>query len=486
MKKFVVVFFCFFASNAFASKPDSGICPWKMPFTISIKAAGMLSASDEYVPTHGPDQYNSSSNVSDTEQFSFTVDTSTSDMYFYGDSNVTLNYSLSNDTLRYGYSFYSEWVRGTETASFIMVFAHGSDSIISMLVETGEYVEGIPPDLGGGGGQEGINSSFNFQISALLFNDTSIFSYDSLSKDHKLFISQAESTAFYEEPYSTEFGAFDNQNFSAGSAELSGIFLPFNFINPAVGRMPWKLPFQINIHAVGPDTIPGILDTVWFNFTADNPSLSSNDTLVFSGSNQQSSYNEQTNTDSELFIIFVPGEDSIRTLTISMSGSTTMTFGSMQQTWQGETNFQISSLTYNDSGIFTDDSASCDHNISFTSYENTTINDPYQSKILQNFTATSTYLSGIFQPKTYMACESSNVVSTPTNNLSIYSSNSSIACSFDVSDHARDLEIFTPLGIREASYTIQAGQTKATLPHLPSGFYFVRLEGSVAKIFIGN
>ena len=41
MKKLVVVFLCFLASNAFASKPDSSIYPWKMPFTIIIQASGI-------------------------------------------------------------------------------------------------------------------------------------------------------------------------------------------------------------------------------------------------------------------------------------------------------------------------------------------------------------------------------------------------------------------------------------------------------------
>ena len=149
--------------------------------------------------------------------------------------------------------------------------------------------------------------------------------------------------------------------------------------------------------------------------------------------------------------------------------------------------FRITSLQFNDTSIFSTDSSFSYHNIS-------TINDDINGyffgeydydSIFNDFVASSVTLSGIFRPTTFS--EPAIVTEAPQpNDLGIYSSNGSIACSFDVSDHARDIEIFSPLGIREASFTIPAGRTEASLPHLPAGFYFVRLEGSMAKVYISD
>jgi hypothetical protein len=112
-------------------------------------------------------------------------------------------------------------------------------------------------------------------------------------------------------------------------------------------------------------------------------------------------------------------------------------------------------------------------------------NNDSETKYFQ-FTASSVTLSGIFRPTTFSNPPAIVTEAPQPNNLAIYSSNGSIAFSFDVSDHAIDLEIFSPLGIREASFSIPAGQTEASLPHLPAGFYFVRLEGSMAKVYISD
>jgi hypothetical protein len=152
----------------------------------------------------------------------------------------------------------------------------------------------------------------------------------------------------------------------------------------------------------------------------------------------------------------------------------------MTQTQQQHTAFQIFSLAFNDSAIFTIDSSFCGHSISMTSSGYINFGS---GNIYNNFIATSAELSGLFEPKDY-TCTESVVNPLSSSELIVQNPNGSIACSFDVSDHARDLEIFSPLGIREASYTIQTGQTEASLPHLPAGFYFVRLEGAMAKICV--
>ena len=102
-----------------------------------------------------------------------------------------------------------------------------------------------------------------------------------------------------------------------------------------------------------------------------------------------------------------------------------------------------------------------------------------------DFTATSVTLSGIFRPTTFSnpaAVEHAR----PPGSLDIHASNGSIACSFDISDQARELEIYSPLGIRVASFPIPPEEKRAALPMLQPGFYFVRLDGDVRKLLVGQ
>jgi hypothetical protein len=296
MKKLVVFFLCFFPSNAFASSADSGKCPWKIPFTIQIFSAGIVSSYEEIIPTHGSSQIINQSNTPDSSAgFTFTVDSSVG------------SYSLSNDTLRYSYSYYDSDYQSTNSEYVVIAFAQKEDSIISLNAQEEVYIQGQPQ------GREGLNEQSSFIIYSLIFNDTLIYSTDSAFNKHRISYSNEELRSLYTEPNSIVFGQFYYSNFTASSVTLSGIFRTTTFSEPAI------------------------------------------------------------------------------------------------------------------------------------------------------------------------------VTKTPQpNNLAIYSSNGSIACSFDVSDHAKDLEIFSPLGIREASFTIPAGQMEASLPHLPAGFYFVRLDGAMAKVYISD
>ncbi len=307
MKKLVVVFLCFFASNAYASSADSGKCPWPIPFTITIGGIGSAHSyanSCQPVPgsyiTHDTDY----GTVPSNEGFMLTIDTTSS----YLDDSV--QYSLNGDVLRFS-TMHPASFMGTPIPSYSTLeidFAYGNDYITRMkLYSTDSTVWTLA-----GNGSEGYYYYYNFQISGLNFNDSSILASDS---------------------------SFTNHN------------------------------------------------------------------ILFTYSNEQVAYN----------------------------------FG------------------------------------------------PYDfSDIYNDFTASSVTLSGIFRPTTFSNPPSIVTEAPQPITLAIYSSNGSIACSFDVSDHARDLEIFTPLGIREASYNIQAGQTEASLPHLPAGFYFVRMEGSMAKVYIAH
>jgi hypothetical protein len=294
MKKLVVVFLCFFASNAFASSADSGKCPWKIPFTITIHGIGTTHSylrSETPAPGGYTEHDTDYGTVPDTDDYEITVDTFTSNLDSY-DSIIVRQYSFNDDILRFFFSYKINYAPyfGGDTTSVTITFA---------------------PGTGGSGNGIGNYREFTFKISSLSFDDTSIYTSDSSFSDHNILITDNTENGDY---YFWDDYDYTENNFTASSVTLSGIFRPTTFSDP-------------------PDVV------------TEAP-----------------------------------------------------------------------------------------------------------------------------QP----------------NNLAIYSSNGSIACSFDVSDHARDLEIYSPLGIREASITISPGETGASLPHLPAGFYFVRLEGSMAKVYIAG
>jgi hypothetical protein len=273
------------------------------------------------------------------------------------------------------------------------------------------------------------------------------------------------------------------------------------------GKCPWKMPFTITISGTGEtqgwgrtwiaqpgpyrddDTsylIPSSIES--YQITIDTCQCNSiqysliSDSLhftrewggIFPGMPEFQS----------VLIVFAPGKDSIISLSLFDDDS----FGSNSQYSFRSYNFKISSLLFDDTSIFETDSSFMLHNASFTEETFDTMGVPDYGDDFQttDFTASSITLSGIFRPTAFSNPPATVTEAPQPNNLAIYSSNGSIACSFDVADHARDLEILSPLGIREASFTIPAGQTQASLPHLPAGFYFVRLDGSMAKVYISD
>jgi hypothetical protein len=261
------------------------------------------------------------------------------------------------------------------------------------------------------------------------------------------------------------------------------------------GKCPWKIPFLINIHAVGIED----------QFTEDNGGIEGNsmwdttndfflnvDTITsfsFDGNPDDLEFSQITSpnypfespTTLVLSIEFDSGTNFINSITITQSN------GYSHAGFVGTYNyyFAISSLYFDDSTIFSTDSSYSSHRINITE-SSVTSQSEYGSSFTQDFTASSVTLSGIFRPSTFSDPPAIVTEAPQPNNLAIYASNGSIACSFDVADHARDLELYSPLGIREANVTIPPNETAASLPHLPSGFYFVRLDGAVAKIFVAE
>ncbi len=266
------------------------------------------------------------------------------------------------------------------------------------------------------------------------------------------------------------------------------------------------MPFTISIYSVGTmhryehnsyayhDTtidLGSVDSSLGFTFTIDTAAYPHYDSLVqYSLTNDKltltlislgAGWYPGTRT---LSISFAPGKDSIISLIYQETDSE---YNSQDQKSYDNYTFTISSLLFDDTSIFSDDSSLLGHKLTMEDLHTDLISNGIDlfDYTYSDFTSSSSVtLSGIFRPTTFFNPPAIVTEAPQPNNLAIYSSNGSIACSFEVSDHARDLEIFSPLGIREASFTIPAGRTEASLPHLSAGFYFVRLDGSMAKVYI--
>jgi len=75
-------------------------------------------------------------------------------------------------------------------------------------------------------------------------------------------------------------------------------------------------------------------------------------------------------------------------------------------------------------------------------------------------------------------------IQPPQATLSVVANSGSLTCSFAPSDHSRELEVFTPLGIEATHVEVQADRSEVALPQLPAGIYFVRLEEDLAKVYL--
>ncbi len=258
------------------------------------------------------------------------------------------------------------------------------------------------------------------------------------------------------------------------------------------GKCPWPVPFTFSIHAVGIENdFTRYNDSITSNATWDttedlNITVDTISSFSFVGNPddleffQLQSQGHPPQPPITLLIEFDSGTNSIKNLTVYQNQVV-----HYQPDFFGSYNyyFTISSLYFDSASIFVTDSSFKGHNISISRSVVDSQTD-YVGSSNQTFTASSVTLSGIFRPTTFSNPPAIVTEVPQPNNLTIYSSNGSIACSFDVSDDSRDLEIFSPLGIREATFAIPAGQTGASLPHLSAGFYFVRMGGALAKICV--
>lgn len=456
-----------FPAQAFASSADSGRCPWKLPFTISVHTIGTTSRNVIESDPHGGSTGTYSPTL-DSENIDFTIDTAIFSSFGKGKEYVTTEFAVLRDTLWYSYSYTdTSWAPylSNQSASVIIAFVPHKDSILSLTCTFDD----------GSSYQSTTNSNqYSLVLSSLAFDDTSIYCSGSI-EDRTAQFTVSSSSNQYLGPYSTELGTFNNSDFTASDIGLSGIFRPKNLIiDSTIQPGPLQLPSQIIAHAVGTEdsgglSFPSSQDFWW---SVSNAPVINNVLQVSDSYYGHEDIPPQTlNSSSSFEISFVHGTDSIASISFDTS------YQLIGPGYTRSLTFQISSVVYDSTMIFTTDSSFCTHNISLAWSES-------GGNSTTDFTATSATLSGIFRPTHYTCAESVSEPKASDARLTVAASNHSLLCSFDASDHPRTLEAYSILGMKVASSQILSGTTAATIAPLAPGFYLIRLENEVAKAII--
>ncbi|MDP4287016.1 MAG: hypothetical protein Q8922_03685 [Bacteroidota bacterium] len=273
------------------------------------------------------------------------------------------------------------------------------------------------------------------------------------------------------------------------------------------GKCPWKLPFTLRgtflveqqlLHVGFNSTTgqcyeadPWVADSVLVGIGVTVDTTLKGASLVIRGDTlryqRQIGYSGEFDSGGEDFrvwIVFAPNSDSIRTLQFSVDSS-----GESFQyhaDWSYSGSAFLFGLTYDSASIQCPQlgvgqmlSLQCEkrycHHIG--------PGDGHKSTLLGTYSAD---LSGIFPP-THLTNGTSAVREvTQLRSLSIRSLGGSIECAFASSPNPRTLEVFTPLGVRITEQSIAVGETSATIPRLPSGLYFIHMEGALVKVFVSE
>ncbi len=438
--------------------PGSG-CPWKVPFTLHVHAAGETVGHGEFVPQEvGMGNEGIALNndaVPDTEDFSFTVDSL---------------YSFKNDTLRFNVPFFA--FSGTDSEVVMIAFEPGFDSILS--ISCSETVGG---------------KSDYFQISSLQFDSTGIFVTDSSFKNHNTSITIDGGCQNYVGPH--QYVSIGN-NFVASSASPSGIFRPTDLEDSTTTYKPLHVPFQMNIHLDGyksagwpiPDSDISI--KVWCS------SPSKPNTFYF-----RSGYEDCGGTaqDTSLEIDFIPGTDSVSAITLSVKntffmdgpGSPCSPLGDEWNLFTTTALFTADNFVHDSASISSADSSFCAHHISMiiSSVDAHDCTWQLSTDSERLFTAASATLSGIFRP-THYTCSESVAEPKPSDcqNLTITALKNSLYCRFEASANPRTLKVYSILGTTLATVPIPSDATETTISQLPPGFYFIRLGNEVSKAIV--
>jgi hypothetical protein len=280
--------------------------------------------------------------------------------------------------------------------------------------------------------------------------------------------------------------------------------------------VPWKLPFRIEVEGNGEAVVnthwkpsargPEYDTTYTLSTFEDSVSIWLDTTDAYKNDSVRYSLKDDTLRFSRLYldtfdsirgffpsvldsvtICFEPNHDSIFTINVfEISSGIKYNLFSYPEIEYKIYRFNIAFLAFDSDSILLSDSFFQGHHIAFSTIETDNVEYPTMWQINYknvDFNATSVTLSGIFRTTTFSE-PPAIVTAPPSNNLTVFNSNGSIACSFDQSEHERNLEIYSPLGVKVASEVIPPNENSVFLSRLSPGFYFVRLEGDVRKLYI--
>jgi len=225
MSKWILVFLCCFAANAFASSADSGRCPWKIPFTIIIHGVGNDTDyfSSRMLVSHGWKDSSAQNYGLDTIGWGFTVDTARDTI------NCSAHFSLFHIDSQYlRYQYWDTTLQGCypygSGGALEIAFAPGKDSIRHVTITDSSW--------------SNILGNYDYhiehlEISSLKYDDTSIYSVDSAFSQPGLIVGDTSYFGTYHDQYNY---SGDRLYFTASSVDLSGIFRPMHFADqpPAI------------------------------------------------------------------------------------------------------------------------------------------------------------------------------------------------------------------------------------------------------------
>ncbi len=281
------------------------------------------------------------------------------------------------------------------------------------------------------------------------------------------------------------------------------------------GKCPWKLPFYIYFSASYEEgTVSGLynLGTRQYDqLIGDTVTMGSTEIAIFVDSNSYYSFShdtlrygietgvpypglEQGHGGRHLSIIFVPGHDSISSLTYSNDTE----YSGLRWGLSNEYSLSLSGLNYDSTSVFCRDS-SLSHAI-FTGSFFTSFDYPYGNQTDHNQTVTTVYgltsviLGGIIRPITLSA---SAAVSIPTLNSNVspqsypnpFTQSTTIQFTQKTSSYA-DISIVNLLGAEVAhlySGELTAGEHSYVWSNptaLPAGTYecLIRMNGRVQTV----
>lgn len=282
------------------------------------------------------------------------------------------------------------------------------------------------------------------------------------------------------------------------------------------GVCPWKMPFRVKINGRGWALVnahwketgrSSQIDTTYtlssfddsVSIWLDTTDAYKNDSVLYSLKDDTLRFSRRylDTVDSvrgffpsvldSVTICFEPNSDTISTINLYKITSVLISnFESYPDLLLKIYHFNISFLAFDSDSILHSDSSFEAHHIKFSTIESDSAEYPtiYQNYYKEvDFTASSVTLSGIFRTTTFSYPAVVEQVPPPTG-VAIHSSNGPIVCSFDYSQHERNLEVYSPLGIKVTSKVIPPNENSAFLSRLSPGFYFVRLEGDIRKLYV--